>query len=96
MNAPEITETDYLKAWAAFFFSAMIVGALAGAVAGGVLGGGLAVAGVSIDTIKIAGGVAGFLIGLPISYFFFRFFVSHFIVRKLSTHRVSDETLEVV
>ena len=95
MNTPELKEADYLKAWAAFFFSSTIVGALAGAVAGGVLGGFLGVAGIAPSSIKLAGAGVGFLVGLPISYFFFRFFVSHFLIRKLSTPNLSDHSPKV-
>ena len=96
MNTPELKEADYVKAWAAFFVSATVVGALGGAVAGGVIGGFLGVAGVAPGTIKLAGAGVGFLVGLPISYFFFRFFVSHFLIRKVSPPPLSDDSPKVV
>jgi hypothetical protein len=90
MNTPELKETDYLKAWAAFFVCAAVGGGLAGAIAGGILGAILGAAGASIESIKLAGGIAGFFVGLPISYFSFRFFVSRWLIQKLSFEQSPD------
>lgn len=81
---PRLKETDYLVAWILFFLCATAGGFVAGAVAGGILGGILGAAGISLTTIKVVCGFAGFIIGVPISYLFFRVFVAHFIVRKLT------------
>lgn len=83
--SPPLKETDYLKAWVLFFLCATVAGAVAGAVVGGILGAVLAAAQVPLDTLKLVCGVAGLIVGLPISYGFFRLFVSRFIVRKLTT-----------
>lgn len=84
MKATELKETDYLKTWALLTVCAtaggFILGAVIGAICGGVLGG----MGASIRTIKVVCGLMGFLAGLPVSYFFFRFFVSKLIVEKLT------------
>jgi|GEM_PF-1141664 len=95
MNTPELKETDYLKAWVLFFVSATIGGALAGAVVGGILGGILGSAGIPLMTITTICAIAGAIVSLPISYFCFRFFVSYFIVRKLTTNKVSNESSAV-
>jgi hypothetical protein len=87
---PQIREIDYLKTWALFTVCAMVGGGVAGAVFGGVLGGFLGVAKVPIETIKTVAGIAGFIISLPISYLFFRLFVSRFIVQKLALRNVSE------
>ena len=81
---PQIKEMDYIKTWALFALCATIGGAIAGAVIGGLLGAVLGAAGVPIQTIRLVCGGAGFLAGLPISYLFFRIFVSRFIVQKLA------------
>lgn len=73
----------YIKAWLLFFLIATIGGAIAGALCGGILGVGLGIAGVSIGVIKVAGAVAGFLIGMPISYFTFRWVVGEYIVKPM-------------
>ena len=84
MKANEIKEIDYVKTWALFTICAMVGGFVAGAVVGGVCGGVLGGLGVSMRAIKGICGVLGFLVGLPISYLFFRIFVSRFIVQKLT------------
>jgi multisubunit Na+/H+ antiporter MnhE subunit len=90
MKANELKETDYLKAWALLTICAMVggfvVGAVVGAICGGVLGG----LGVPIRAIKVVCGILGFLAGLPISYLFFRIFVSRFIVSKLIAQQPSE------
>ncbi|MEO8352606.1 MAG: hypothetical protein ABI680_12790 [Chthoniobacteraceae bacterium] len=93
MGTPQIKETDFLKAWALFFVCATIGGGLAGALAGGFLGGVLGVAGMPSGSIKLAGSIAGFLVSLPVSYFFFRYFVSRFLIQKLTTRQPANEGL---
>lgn len=82
-TSTEISEMDYLKTWFLFFICATLGGAIVGGGVGGILGGFLGVAHVPIQTIRWICGGAGFIVGLPISYAFFRLFVSRFIVRKL-------------
>jgi membrane associated rhomboid family serine protease len=91
MNAPQLKETDYLKAWSLFFVCATIGGGLVGAIAGGILGAILAVAGMPTASIKFAGSVAGLIASMPVSYFLFRFFVSRFLVEKLASQQLSNE-----
>ena len=77
-------EPPYLKAWFLFFMVATLGGALAGGLLGGILGFLLATAGVATTTIGFIGTVAGFIIGLPISFFTFRWSVRRFILPSLS------------
>src|SRR5262245_40536585 len=86
---PQLKETDYVKTWALFTLCATAGGFIAGAVAGGILGAALGAAGVPIHIIKVLCSGAGFLIALPISYLFFRLFVSRFIVEKLTAQTAS-------
>ncbi len=74
----------YFKAWIIFFAIATIGGALLGGIAGGLIGVVLGLAQVDLNVIKIAGGAAGFVISLPLSYFTFRWTVSEFIVKELT------------
>src|SRR5262245_39296424 len=90
MNASQLKETDYLKAWSLFYVCATIGGGLVGAVAGGILGAILGVAGAPTAFIKFAGAVAGFIAAMPVSYFLFRFFVSRFLVEKLESQQLSN------
>jgi ABC-type uncharacterized transport system permease subunit len=86
----QLNEIDYLKTWGLFALCATIGGFIAGALVGAILGGVLGGAGASLKTIKVVCGTAGFIVGLPISYLFFRLFVSRFIVHKLSGQTGSD------
>lgn len=79
-----LSEIDYIKTWGLFALCATAGGFIAGAVVGAILGGVLGGAGASIKTIRLVCGIAGFIAGLPVSYLFFRVFVSRFIVHKLS------------
>lgn len=81
--ATQPKESDYLKAWALYFVCGTLCGFVAGAIIGGVMGVIFGVAGLPLPTIKLLCSIAGFFTGLPISYLFFRLFVSRFIVAKL-------------
>ncbi len=74
----------YFKAWLIFFAIATVGGGIAGGILGAILGLVLGLAGVDLSMIKIAGGVVGFLVGVPISYFTFRWVVATFIVNPLT------------
>jgi len=84
MTSAQLKETDYLKTWALFAVCATVGGFVAGAVLGGIGGGLLGAVGVPIKAIKIICGCLGFIAGLPVSYFCFRFFVARFIVQRLT------------
>ena len=83
-------ESDYIKTWALYVVCATVGGFIAGAFAGGILGMVLGAAGMPVRTIRLLCGGAGFIVGLPISYLFFRLFVAHFIVRKFTQKTASD------
>lgn len=95
MKANELKEIDYVKTWALLTICAMVGGFVVGAVVGGICGGVLGALGVSVRAIKGICGILGFLAGLPISYLFFRVFVSRFIVHKL-TVQTSDAVTPAV
>jgi hypothetical protein len=71
----------YFKAWLLFFVIASAGGALVGGMAGLFLGVALALANVGPGTIKLSAAVLGFVLGMPISYFAFKWVVSQFIVK---------------
>ncbi len=73
----------YFKSWFVFFLIAGVGGFFLGAVLGGVAGAILGAEGVSISTIKIITGVGGFLIGLPISYFTFKWSVGKYLINPM-------------
>ena len=88
-----MTTPKYFKAWIIFFLIATVGGALVGGVAGMFLGATLGVAGISIGMIKVICGIAGFLLGIPISYFTFRWAVGEFIVKELAL-KAESKTVE--
>jgi len=89
----QLKETDYIKTWVLFMVCATVGGIIVGAVVGAVVGGVLGAAGVPVRTISALCGVLGFIVGLPISYLFFRLFVSRFIVQKLTAQALSEGEL---
>lgn len=80
-----LKETDYLLSWFLFALCGTIGGMVAGGVMGGVIGFVLGALGFNLGLIKILCMVAGFIVGLPISYLCFRVFVKKFIVEKLES-----------
>jgi hypothetical protein len=83
MKTSALREIDYFLAWFLFFICATIGGAIVGAVGGGIIGAILGVSGASPESLRVAGGVVGFVLALPVSYLFFRFMVWKFVVQKL-------------
>jgi len=83
MTSSNVSGVDYLKPWLIFFVLSFVCATVAGAIIGGVAGGLLAVIGVGQNLIRIVAGVLGFLVGMPISYFCFRFAVSKFLLPKI-------------
>ena len=79
---PSIRESDYIKTWAAFAVCATIGGFIAGFFAGLVVGVILKAVGSSPEAMRLWGSVAGFFAGLPVSYAFFRFFVSRMLIAR--------------
>jgi len=71
-DQPVVTEGAIFKGWIVFILLSTVCGFGAGVIVGGILGGILGAAGMSLQTIQYSCGVAGFLVGMPISYAFFR------------------------
>jgi membrane associated rhomboid family serine protease len=69
----------YFKAWITFFLITSAVGLFVGGMLGGFLGITLSLAHVSLGVIKAVAAILGFLIGIPISYYTFRWVVSELI-----------------
>jgi hypothetical protein len=83
MHKSSLKELDYFIAWIVFFFAALIGGAIAGFIGGAVIGGILGVMGASLNVIRVAGAIVGFILGLPVSYLCFRLSVAKLIVPKI-------------
>ena len=92
MTEKIIHETDFLLAWFATWASTTICGFVAGFFAGFIAGATLSLLGVTDKSMLVfAGGAAGTIVGIPISYLFFRLFVGKLIVGKF-TRRLKAET----
>ena len=79
-----VTEYDYLKTWALYAFCTALGGMVAGAVAGGIIGAILGASGWPAKSVVIPTALAGFIVSLPVSFFFFRFFVSRMLASKVT------------
>ena len=75
---------NYVKAWLLFFLIATVGGGVAGAIVGGICGAVLGIVGLGIGMIKIVGAVMGFVVGVPISFFTFRWSVNEYIVKPIT------------
>ncbi|MET0052703.1 MAG: hypothetical protein ABW095_16700 [Candidatus Thiodiazotropha sp.] len=73
----------FFKSWAIILVLATLGGFVAGFVAGAIVGALMSSLSATKESIEITGGFIGFIIGLPISYYAFRWSVSKFIVSKL-------------
>ena len=71
-SQPSLSEGAILRAWIGFTVFATICGFIAGAVAGAIVGIAMQPFDASQSSMQLAGGAAGFLVGLPISYGFYR------------------------
>jgi mannitol-specific phosphotransferase system IIBC component len=77
----------YFKSWLLFFLVATIGGAVVGGVLGAIIGAILGLNQVPLERIPIITGAVGFLIGIPISFFTFRWAVRTWIVEPLLRSR---------
>src|SRR5688572_17311847 len=93
MTTTNLKEADYIKPWAIFFAIAFVGGTIAGAILGGIAGGILGVLGAAPKLIAFVGGVLGFLVSIPISYFSFRFAVTKFLLPKVTTPTPEPSTI---
>jgi hypothetical protein len=80
MNSQEI---PYLRSWLLFFLVATVGGGIVGMILGAIIGAVLGAIGVPQIRIGMVTGVIGFLIGIPISFFTFKWSVSQVIVAPL-------------
>ena len=76
MSIDAVQERDYFIAWIQFAICNALGGAIAGAVAGGLVGMVIGPHHLNPKVFMLATAGAGFVASLPVSYFFFRLFVS--------------------
>jgi ABC-type uncharacterized transport system permease subunit len=94
MSSPAL---PFFKTWLIFFLVSTLVGAgvgmLVGAIVGAVMGfmGFDFQAAQDLRTLQIASGVAGFLVGLPISFVVFRWAVMKYLLSEIQRPSFSDE-----
>lgn len=77
-------QVPYFKAWLLFFLLATVGGGLVGMLIGGALGAVLGASGVPVIQIGLITGGVGFLIGVPISFFSFKWAVGKYIVAPIA------------
>lgn len=78
-----LREVDVVKAFALFAVASVVGGALVGALAGMFLGFFVALTGGSLATVQLGGAILGGVLGLVVSYYFFRTVTLKIIAPKL-------------
>ena len=73
----------FLKAWILYLVFTVVGGIVAGFVVGFILGFVMSMMGFDHRTIGLMGGIAGWLVSLPISYYFFRYTIDRYIFTQL-------------
>jgi hypothetical protein len=84
--APQIinmNEIKFLKAYLLYTFVGVLAGAVAGAIQGALLGAVLGILSYA-DNIPLITGITGFLVGIVISFFVFRWSIQKFILTQLT------------
>ena len=76
-------ELPFFKSWLVFAAIATFGGGLLGALVGMIIGGIMGGAGATIPTIQLVTGIVGMLLGLPISFFTYKWSVKKFIVAQM-------------
>lgn len=76
-------QLPFFKSWLVFAAISTFGGGLLGAIVGMIIGGIMGGAGATIATIQVVTGIVGLLLGLPISYFTFKWSVKKFIVAQM-------------
>lgn len=85
-----VRESDYLLGWFVFWLSSTVASMVIGAIGGGIVGGVLGAMAPENTNLPMAGGaLAGFVLGLPVSYGCFRLCVASFIVKR-ATVRIGE------
>ena len=87
------SDAAYGKSWFIFFLVCTFAGFFVGAIGGAVVSVGLVAAGRS-EMTPIVAGVVGFLVGIPISFFTFRWSVRRYIVEPLLKPKVDESAIE--
>jgi hypothetical protein len=78
-----MNEIKFLKAYLIYTIVGVLVGAIAGALQGAILGTILGILGYT-ENIPIITGITGFLFGIVISFFVFRWSIRQFILTQLT------------
>jgi hypothetical protein len=76
-------QIKFFKAWVIFFIVGAVCGGIAGFFASGILGSFLGIIGADVEIIKLACVVAGFIVGIPISFVCYRWSVKRFILPQI-------------
>lgn len=87
-------QAGYLKSWFLFFLIATVGGAIAGGLLGVVGGGVMGASGVPMERIIQISRILGFLAGVPISFFTFRWSVRTYIVDPMRESAIPPNSLE--
>jgi Na+/proline symporter len=78
----KVAERHLLIAWFLFWLGATIFGAIAGFMAGAFAGVLVALLSIEFVSPQLAGGMAGFIVGIPVSYICFRLSVMKYLLPR--------------
>ena len=91
-----MNEIPFLKAWVLFFVVALVGGFFVGMAVGFVLGVIMGASGTPLDTIKNVCGIAGFIVGMPVSFFSYKWSVTTYILPQVQESLKRSAPQEVV
>ncbi|MEQ1935537.1 MAG: hypothetical protein ABL962_16885 [Fimbriimonadaceae bacterium] len=83
---PPEPEIRYLKSFVVYTLIATVTGLVIGMFQGAILGAALSIAGFDLHTVRTTCGITGFIVGVLISFFVFRWIIRTQILPQIAKH----------
>lgn len=91
MSETKMEKISYLKGFVIYTLAATLAGFAVGALQGAVIGGALGMVGFPLERIKLVTGLTGFVCGLIVAFFIFRWSIQKFILPQIFTAIQEDQ-----